>query len=347
MKLPESAPIRTGLVGFGLGGSVFHAPLLLAEPRLHLAAVATSRHEQLAAAVPGAESVTTDELLAREDLDLIVISSPSGTHFDIAHAALSRGRHVVVDKPFAVHTHEANTLIELAEKQGVVLSVFQNRRWDNDFLTVRQLVESGELGTIYSFESHFDRYRPQIKPGWRELEEPGSGTLYDLGAHLIDQAIVLFGMPDAVTADIGTQRREAKAVDFFHIVLRYGRMRAILHNSTVVRMPGPRFAVHGDRGSFLKHGLDSQEDALKAGLRPGMPGWGHDAPEHHGTLMDAEGRKRSVPTLHGAYENYYAGIAGAILNGEPPPVHPGDSRDGLRIIEAALRSSREGRTVAA
>ncbi len=340
-------PIQVGLVGYGFGGSVFHAPLIRSVAELRLKTVVTSRTEQLQREIPGVRAVqSVEELLADPNLDLVVVSSPSATHFQVARAALNAGKHTVVDKPFTTTVQEADDLIALAAERDQILTVFQNRRWDNDFLTVQQQVTQATIGTVYHYEAHFDRFRPAIKPGWREQNQVGSGILYDLGAHLIDQALVLFGMPQAITADAFSQRPAADAVDYFHLVLNYGRMRAILHAATLVAAAGPRFAVHGDGGSFLKYGIDSQEQALMNGRRPGDPDWGSDDPLHYGVLTSANGSAPKVKTVPGAYQTFYQALAASIRTGSAIPVDPFDSRNGLVIIEAALRSSAERCTVA-
>ena len=338
--------INAGLVGYGLAGSVFHAPLIGSVPQLRLSKVVTSRRDQIANDLPGVAAVADiQEVLDDPFIDVLVIASPSANHFEHAAAALQAGKHVVVDKPFATTAREADELIALAESQGLILTVFQNRRWDGDYLTARHAIEQGSLGKVFHYEVHFDRFRPQIKAGWREEPQPGSGILYDLGAHLIDQSLHLFGMPRAVTADIIAQRVSAKVEDYFHLVLDYGALRVILHSATLVPHPGPRFTVHGDGGSFLKYGLDGQEDALKQGLRPGERQWGADQPEYYGELTPAGGTTRKVETLHGSYEKYYELLAACLLTGTPPPVDPQDSRNGLIVIEAAQRSAAERRTV--
>ena len=338
--------INVGLIGYGLGGSVFHAPLIGSAPRLRLAAVVTSRREQVKKQLPGVDVLgTVEELLANPDIGMVVVASPSTTHFEIARAALRAGKHVVVDKPFAASVREANELIELAAAKDQLLSVFQNRRWDGDFLTVKQCLADGLLGNVLFFESHFDRFKLQIKQGWKEAAVPGAGILYDLGAHLIDQALQLFGMPDAITADIFPQRDKAIADDYFHLILRYGRRRAILHASALVRSPGPRFVIHGDGGSFTKYGMDVQEDSLTVGKRPGDAEWGLELPGTYGELVTTDGIRRRIPTLAGAYEVYYQGFAAAILDGAPVPVDPATARDGLKVMEAALKSAQERRTV--
>lgn len=338
--------INVGLVGYGLAGSVFHAPLILSVPQLFLSKVVTSRREQVAKDLPGVAAVPDiKDVLADPFIDLLVIASPSANHFEHATAALLAGKHVVVDKPFATTVREADELIALAESQGLILSVFQNRRWDGDYLTACHSIEQGWLGKVFHYEVHFDRFRPQIKPGWREEPRAGSGILYDLGAHLIDQSLHLFGMPRAVTADIIAQRAGAKVEDYFHLVLDYAPLRVILHSATLVPHPGPRFTVHGDTGSFLKYGLDGQEDALKQGLRPGDQQWGADQREYYGELTPAGGMTRKVETLRGSYEKYYELLAACLLTGTPPPVDARDSRNGLIVIEAAQRSAAERKTV--
>jgi scyllo-inositol 2-dehydrogenase (NADP+) len=339
--------IPVGLIGYGLGGSVFHAPLIRAVPGLHLAAVVTSQHDRVEKDMPGMRVIaTTAELLGDGAIDLVVVASPSTTHFEVARAALQAGKGVVIDKPFATTVREAQYLIDLAEGKGLFLSVYQNRRWDGDFLTVRRLIREGSLGEVVHYEAHFDRFRMDIRTGWRETGGRGSGILYDLGAHLIDQVVDLFGMPQTVTADVFAQRPGAVATDYFHLVLEYGKMRAILHGATVVKSPGPHFALHGDKGSFLKYGMDPQEDSLKAGRRPGDARWGVDDAENWGEFTPVNGEKQRIETLTGGYENYYEAVAGALTGNGRNPVDPAGPRDVLAIIEAAMRSAAERRTVA-
>ena len=294
--------------------------------------------------VPGVRVVASmDELLQDPSVQLVVIASPTSLHFVHARAALLAGKHVVVDKPLATTARDADELIALAARQNRILTVFQNRRWDGDFLTVKRCLPS--LGEIYFYEAHFDRFRPQIKAGWREEPGAGSGILYDLGAHLIDQALQLLGRPQAVTADVIAQRRDAQVEDYFHLVLDYGRCRAVLHASTMAAAAGYRFIVHGGAGSFLKAGMDGQEDALKRGLRPGDPGWGLDIPENYAEVVVNGGGRRQIVTERGCYEHFYSSLEECIRTGSPAPVDPGDARDGLRVIEAALLSASEHRTI--
>lgn len=339
-------PIRTGLIGFGNAGTTFHAPLIEREPGLALHAIASSRHDAIAKAYPNARPEASPEaLLAADDIDLVVIASPNQSHFPLARDALRAGKHVVVDKPFALAAREADELIALAEEHRRKLSVFHNRRWDGDFLTLARCIEHGTLGEVSYFESHFDRFRPNIKQGWREVAEPGGGILFDLGSHLIDQALVLFGIPDAIAADVLLQREQAQVDDYFHLQLHYGRCRVVLHASTLTPVPGARFTVHGSRASFVKHGLDGQEAALKAGIMPGGDGWGEDPSSLYATLTDVEGREERVRTVAGNYPEFYRRMATAIATDGHVPVPAEQARDVLAIIETAMRSSAEGRTL--
>jgi scyllo-inositol 2-dehydrogenase (NADP+) len=331
--------LSVGLLGFGLAGSVFHAPLIQCEPRLRLTAIASSRTDHIRRAAPEAVATTADAVIADPSIDLVVIATPNTSHAPLAREALLAGKHVVIDKPMATTAAEADELIDLAKRQGRLLTVFHNRRWDNDFLTLRACLDRGDIGRPYHYEAHFDRFRPQIKQGWREQTLAGSGVLFDLGAHLIDQALTLFGMPDRILADVGTQRPDAQVDDWFHIVLGYGRMRAILHCGTVVCRPGPRFQLHGDGGSFLKHGMDGQEAALRAGRLPTEAGWGGDDSENFALLVQADGTERRVETIPGDYPAFYRGVAASILDGAPPPVTAEQARDVLTVLEAVRKAA--------
>lgn len=313
---------------------------------MRLASIVTSRPERVQG-LRGVQVVpTVAELLAHPQVELVVVASPSASHFEVARAALLAHKHVVVDKPFALTVAEADELIEIAKRNGCVLSVFQNRRWDGDYLTVRGCIEEGWLGAIRYYEARYDRFRPQVRPVWREQAGAGSGILYDLGAHLIDQALQLFGLPQTVTADLLSQREGAQAVDYFHLQLHYEPLRAVLHGSMLAAGPGPHFTVHGEGGSFLKYGMDPQEEQLKAGGKPGMAHWGADAPENYGRLFLADGSNRTVATMPGCYEQFYTALTGALRRGTPPPVLAAEARDGLLVIEAAMESAARQRTVA-
>jgi scyllo-inositol 2-dehydrogenase (NADP+) len=318
--------LKVSLIGRGLGGMAFHAPLIRALPELELAIVAGAAEAQAAAVADG--------------IDLVVISSPNRTHFPLAEAALAAGKHVVIDKPFTVSLDEADGLIALAKERGRMLTVFHNRRWDGDFLTVKKILP--RLGALSLFEAHWDRFRTEIRAGWKDAADGGAGTLNDLGPHLIDQALLLFGMPEALSADVLAQRDGAQVDDYFALTLHYGSMRAVLGASTLVRDPRPRFALHGMGGSFVKYGLDTQEAAMKEGAHPRSVG--EEDPAHYGALTTDTGSER-VTTERGRYLGFYEAVVAAIRDGQPPPVNPADARDGLRIIELARRSSEEGRRI--
>lgn len=344
--------LNVGLIGYGFAGATFHAPLIGAVPGLSLAHVASSRPEAVRAALPHARvHADAQALLAAPDLDVVVIATPNATHAPLARQALLAGKHVVVDKPFTLGVADAEELAALAARQGRQLSVFQNRRWDNDFLTVREQIAAGVLGEVHTFISTLERFRPEVRQRWREDgATPGAGILFDLGPHLIDQALLLFGRPLDVMADAFAQRPGATAPDYFHIVLRYeGGLRAILHSGMLAREPGPRFIVHGRRGTLVKHGFDPQEDALRAGRRPGSPGWGEDPESLYASLtVDQDGAPMHsrVPTVAGAHQAYYEGLHRALTEGEPLPVATAEAVDLMRVIEAARRSAAEGRAVA-
>jgi scyllo-inositol 2-dehydrogenase (NADP+) len=335
--------IRTGVIGFGLGGTAFHAPLIDAVPELELAAIATSKADAVRAAYPHAAVTTPEALIADPDIALVAISTPNDTHFPLAKAALEAGKHVVIDKPFATSVAEAEELAALAKARGLVLCPFHNRRWDSDFLAVRALIESGRLGEILLYEAHWDRFRPELVQPWKESIAAGSGQLPDLGPHLIDQVLVLFGAPEALSADLEVQRAGGEVDDYFALTLHYGMRRVILASSRLVAAPRPRFGIHGRQGSFVKYGLDPQEAALRAGGRVGDPGHGVEDPAQYGVLTLPDGTQETIPSERGDYRRFYAGVAAAIAEGAPPPVDPADAVIGLRIIELARQSAREGR----
>lgn len=340
------APLRTALVGFGYAGQTFHAPLIAASPGLELACIVSSnvgkvsQHWGGVAVAANIDTVLTDPLI-----DLVVIATPNDTHADLARRALLAGKHVVVDKPFTVTLAEARELAALEKQTGKLLSVFHNRRWDADFLTLSALIRDGALGRITQFESHFDRFRPFPRDRWRERAGvPGAGLWYDLGPHILDQALCLFGRPARLWADIGTQRPGGGANDFFHAILRYADgLRVILHGSMLTADSSLRFAVHGDAGSFVKHGLDSQEDMLKAGCAPGGGDWGHDPQPGRLTHVHKDGAIARSDHLSrpGDYRRYYTAVAEAITAGKPNPVTPEQAILVMELIEAGIQSATE------
>lgn len=343
-------PLRVGLIGYGLAGRVFHAPLIAATPDLALAAVVTrdpGRRAAVATAHPGAVVVDAPEQLWAHRLDLVVVATPNRSHAALAHAALAAGLPVVVDKPFAPTVAAARAVVGDARARGLLLTVFQNRRWDGDFLTVRQVVASGALGAIHRFESRFERWQPVPKPGWREHGDPddAGGLLFDLGAHTIDQALQLFGPARAVYAELARRRAGVEVDDDAFVALDHtSGVRSHLWMSKVAAQRGPRFRVLGDRAAFTKHGLDGQEAAMAAGGVPGAPGWGDEPAERWGLLGDEA--PQAVRTVPGDYLQFYAGVAHALRTGGPPPVEPDDAIAALAIIEAASRSAARGEVIA-
>ncbi|TPG20921.1 oxidoreductase [Sphingomonas koreensis] len=336
--------IAVGLIGYGLAGKTFHAPLIGAVERLRLAAVATSRAAAVAADWPSAR-VAPDAaaLIADPAIELIVVATPNDTHAPLARAALAAGKHVVIDKPFALDVAEGEALIALAAAQERMLTVFHNRRWDGDFRTVRTLIGDGAVGTPMLYEARWDRFRLDQRAGWKDEAGRGAGLLADLGSHLIDQALQLFGVPDTLSADLAVQRAGGVTEDYVELTLHYGPMRAILSAAMTVAAARPRFALHGTGGSFVKYGLDPQEAALGGGLDPDSAGFGEDAVALFGTLTKPDGATRRITTERGAYRDFYEGVAKAIGDGAPPPVDPADAVAGLRLIELARRSAAEGR----
>ncbi|KQM61476.1 MULTISPECIES: oxidoreductase [unclassified Sphingomonas] len=325
--------VRVGLIGFGLAGASFHAPLIATVEGMELAAIATSRPtDRFPQAVRHGDPMA---LIDDDALDLIVIATPNDSHAPLAQAALAAGRHVVVDKPLATDDPDAVALVQLARGAGRRLSVFHNRRWDSDFLTVERLLREDALGEVHLAELRWDRFRPAIKPGWREEGGPGSGLLNDLGPHMIDQAIRLFGMPDAVAGDVTTQRDGAGADDYFEIVLRHGARRVTIGSASLVAAPRPRFALHGTKGSYVKYGIDPQEAVLRAGGMPTDSGYGIEPDSAWGLLTDAEGNVRPVRSEAGDWRGFYRAMRDAIRGEGDVPVDPVDAVRGLRIIDAA------------
>jgi scyllo-inositol 2-dehydrogenase (NADP+) len=344
-----NAPIKVGLVGYGLAGRVFHAPLLEANPNFNLAWIVQRTGDEAAARYPKAKILRDVEALFQNaDVELVVVATPNQTHFPFAMQALEAGKHVVVDKPFAITTHDADTMIETASKAGRVLSVFQNRRWDGDFLTVQKILKDRQIGELAEFESRFDRFRPALKPGaWREKDLPGSGILYDLGSHLIDQATTLFGKPRGVYAEVRQQRRGAQATDHFLVHLEYPQFTVLLKSGSLVCEPSPRFVLNGTERSYVKYGLDPQEEALKQGGLPNQPDWGADPESAWGTLTKcgAQTERAKYATLPGCYPAYYENVCRAIRGEEQLAVTPRQARDVIRMIELASQSAEQQRVL--
>jgi scyllo-inositol 2-dehydrogenase (NADP+) len=336
--------LNVGLVGFGFGGQVFHAPIIRAVAGLRLTTIVRRSGEPDPRYPDVAFVRSVDELLARP-IDLVVVVTSNTSHHPIARQCLLAGRHVVVDKPFTTTVAEAEDLVQVAKQNGRVVSVYQERRYTGDFVTVQQVVADGALGRIVSYEAHFDRFRLELRPGaWREQALPGSGVWFDLGPHLLDQALLLFGVPEAISADIRIERDGAAADDAFDVTLRYPRLRATLRGSMLAQPLAPSFALHGTKGSFVKYGLDPQEAALKAGRTPDEPGWDVEPAELYGKLTTPEGT-RTIPTVPSNFTRYYENIRDVVLGKARPAVTPESALDVMRGLELALASSRERRVV--
>jgi len=342
--------LDVGLVGYGLAGRAFHAPFISSVSGLRLAAVVQRTGSGALERYPDVLIVRSlEDLLSIREIGLVTIATPNPTHFEFARKSMLAGKHVVVDKPFATSYEEGIKLSKIAQETGRILGIYQNRRWDGDFKTVRKLVENNTLGAIVLYESHFDRYRAHTRPtSWRERNEPGSGLLFDLGTHLIDQAMLLLGRPDAVTADIRQEREGAVVDDAFDVTLRYPSMRALLRVTMLASAPGPRFLLHGTSSTYVKYGLDPQEDALKRGDTPGGEAWGREDPSSYGILTTNDAGKvttRAIPTADGDYRAFYENIRDAILGRAPLAVTSEQALDVLRALELARESSASGCTI--
>ncbi|TDF98762.1 oxidoreductase [Paenibacillus piri] len=344
-------PIRVGLIGYGFAGRTFHAPVITCVPDLKLAAVVERRTAASKERYPWVKVVPDVRHLYEDDaIDLVVVTTPSTDHYPFVKDALLAGKHVVVEKPFTTTSAEADELIALAKEQGKVLSVFHNRRWDGDFLTIRELLKQELLGRVTECEFRWNRYNPIAAAGrWRNSEAPGAGVFYDLGVHFLDQALCLFGLPQTIRADIRIQREGSLADDYFDVTLGCeSGLKVNLQSSQLVREPSPRYALHGTKGSFVKYGIDPQEEALKRGLTPAAPGWGMEPAELWAKLntsiggLHVEGRMETLP---GSYTSYYQNIADHIRGIAELEVKPEQARSAIRLIELALQSSREQRTM--
>jgi scyllo-inositol 2-dehydrogenase (NADP+) len=346
MAADSRRDLRVGLIGFGLGGACFHAPLIAATDGMTLATVVTANAERRAQALrdyPGVRVVGDPDQLWRGDHDLVVISTPNRSHVPLALAALSAGLAVVIDKPFAPTAAEARQVIGAARANKLAVSAYHIRRWDSESLTLRSLMDRGALGRVLRFESRLERWRPQAKGGWKERGDPeeAGGLLYDIGSHLIDQALHLFGPVREVYAELDIRRPGMEVDDDVFLALTHRNgVRSHLWTSCLAAQPGPRMRVMGDAAAFVKLQGDLQEAALRAGKRPGQSGWGEDPPERWGILDDGV-RQLSIPSVPGAYQSFYAQMAAALRDGAPLPVDPEDAVAGLEIIEAAQRSSAE------
>ncbi len=357
-----ASPVRVALIGYGGAGRIFHAPLISGVPGLELACICSSKPEAVHADWHGVPVVATPEaVFADQAIDAVVIATSNGSHFELAQAALAAGKHVVVDKPCTVTLAQTDKLLFTAKAQNRVLTVFQNRRFDSDFLALQKVLAGGQLGRVVHVESHFDRYRPDVPQRWRDADLPGSGLWFDLGPHLLDQVLQLFGEPDSLLLDLARQRDGAQINDWFHAQLKFDRrhpgLRVILHASALVPVLGPRWAVHGTQGSFTKYGLDVQEDALKAGARPqlgSLQEWGRDAQEgelvHYepatGKAASPVRRVVAEPVVAGNYLAYYANLRDHLRGGAPLLVTAEQVRTVMAWLTLGEQSAAQGRFLA-
>ncbi|HDR2758697.1 TPA: oxidoreductase [Enterobacter mori] len=339
----KAKTINIALIGYGFVGKTFHAPLIQSIEGLTLAVVSSRDEEKVKRDLPNVLVVATpEEAIQHPDVDLVVIASPNATHAPLAALALNAGKHVVVDKPFTLDMQEARELIALADEKQRLLSVFHNRRWDSDFLGIKQVIEEGRLGKVKLFESHIDRFRPEVRVRWREQNVPGSGLWFDLGPHLIDQTLQLFGLPQSVQGNIATLRDGAEINDWAHVVLNYPEHKVILHASMLVAGGTSRFTVHGDKASVVKARIDQQEAQLLEGVIPGSESWGEDSDDM--VLFDAAGDATRLKTPKGDQRQYYINVRDALRGKITNPVHPVEALAVMAVLEAAVRSSETGST---
>jgi predicted dehydrogenase len=335
-----------GIIGFGVSGKYFHAPFIHCSPDLEFKAVVSTRKEEIQSIYPYVQVWSDpDRLFEDREIDLVILANPNTSHFELGKRALRQGKHVIIEKPFAPTSGEARELTSIARENNLVLSVYHNRRWDGDFLTIRKIIEDGLLGRIKEFESHFDRHRPVSDPRkWRNRNIPGSGLLFDIGSHLIDQAVCLFGEPSSVRADIRTVEEACRVDDCFEVRLQYEGLKVTLKASNFVPEPGPRFIIKGTGGSFIKSGFDPQEKMLRQGIMPDTAGWGKEDAGMYG-MLDTESNgthfRGTMETIAGDYAGYFANLNGAITRNEELAVRPEEAALVIEIIERAFESSRQ------
>ncbi|MDF2155175.1 oxidoreductase [Vibrio sp. CAU 1672] len=339
-------PIKTAIVGFGISGQCFQAPVIEFCKELALVAVVSSDADKVQSQLP---KVTVypeiESMLADESIELVIIATPNHLHVPQAKLALLAGKHVVIEKPFCLSVKEGEELMAVAKQSNKCVSVYQSRRYDADFKTIQTLVQERKLEGIHTFYSSYNRFRPEVKDRWREQAVPGSGILYDLGAHLIDQALCLFGAPESVTAILRNQRPGAQTVDHFHLILSYPELDVILHGNCLSTTEGPRFQIFAQNASLIKYGMDTQEDFLREKNGPATPGWGEERPESFVIFTDHQGTDSTIETETGGYEAFYQQLAKAIRQGDKVPVTLDQALYVIRIIEAAYQSSEQQRTV--
>lgn len=341
--------IKTAIASFGMSGQVFHGPSLKVNSNFKVTAILERSKELSKKLFPDALIVRSYEDLLKSDVELIIINTPDILHFEMGRMALEAGKHIVVEKPFTLLKKQALRLIELAKEKERLIMVYQNRRWDGDFLTVQKVMNEAKYGRLIEFESHFDRYRTFIAPNtWKEEGDEYAGVLYNLGSHMVDQVYVLFGMPKAITAHLKIVRDAGVVTDYYDIRLEYEKHSALIKCSYLVKDPGPRYTIHGEYGTFKKWGIDPQEELLKAGNLPQGDDWGTEPPEEWGTYVyeeDGEEYEELVETVPGNYNAFYENVFKALRENEPFPVKPEEVANVLGILEACIESSKEKRTI--
>ena len=342
--------IKTGIASYGLSGRVFHAPFIEANDAFEFTAVCERSKNEALKLYSNVQIVRSfEELISIPELELIIVNTPDLTHYDYCKAALNAGKNVIVEKPFVFNVSEGEELVELAEKKGLMLSVFQNRRWDGDFLTIQKVLKENKLGRIVEFRSGFQRFKNYIVEGsWKEEKNRHVGIVYNLGPHLVDQAVCLFGKPDGVFAQIRMQREGSKVDDFFQITLIYKDINVLLTAGQLMKEPIASYVLHGTNGSFVKYGIDPQEDQLKSGMKPTDAGYGIDCSENYGILnieMNGQTQRESIPSESGNYMLFFDNVAFAIRNKVPPAVSARENLAIIRILEAAFQSHEENKVI--
>lgn len=342
-------PINTALASYGMSGIVFHGPLLERHPGFKITKILERHRSNSAGKHPDSEIVRNYEaILNDKDVELVIINTPDHLHYKMSIEALEAGKNIVVEKPFTLKSIEADEIIKRAKSKGLMVSVFQNRRWDGDFLTIKEILRQDQLGRLVSFESHFDRFRNYIQESWKEDSNLGTGLIYNLGSHMIDQALQLFGKPDSLFADVRALRTNSRVDDSFDIFLHYPDVKCLIRGSYLVKEEGPRYILHGTEGSFLKSGIDPQEDMLKQGLKPGDADWTKEKASSFGILntgINGKDIRKKIPTMEGNYMLFYDNIYAHIRGKAKLAVKAEDSRDVIYLIEAAYRSAESGEVI--
>lgn len=337
--------IKTDIVGYGFSAKTFHIPFIKSLPSFSIGAISSSQKDNIKHDFPDADYYSTaEEMIQQSDSDLVIITAPNAVHFSLAKLALQNNKHVVLEKPFVTNIADGEALISLAKEKDLVLSVYHNRRWDGDFLTVKKLIEEQQLGDIKYYESHFDRFRPMVQQRWREQTTEGGGILFDLGSHLLDQALQLFGIPEAITAQCEMMREGSTNIDYFNLTLHYADKLAVLNGSMFSAGPNARFNVQGTIANYVKYGLDPQEAQLKAGQQPNSENWGAENIEEYGKIYTQESSSL-CQTENGCYEHFYIEMADAINTGTNVPVSAQDALWNIKLIELAMQSSQLGKTL--